>query len=301
MIEFLTNPAIVLLVTAFIITSLLFLFVGKKKKPKKIEKVIEPQKKAEDNQKTQKSEEINENIINNNQNEENLEEIVGFDKVDEAVEDKNKKSIKQVYIRKQKEINQSDESTNQEEQKYQELSERAEFVRTSKQISKLKGFGIESLEEHQEDIAQQVREDIDNCKTCDEIKSRIDHSRRLSASIKNDNLDDLFVGHITEHYLKIDAERHLSKDIEQKIFERTNRLMTNVEMKIGSDNRISDYGDVKNDKDKLRSWLEQNKNNYSNQEDFEDDEAYDVRESSLSLKNLVLADLILKRISKKQK
>ena len=124
MIDLFSNPLILLLAATLVITSLLFLFVGKKKKTKKVEKLAAKKQAEAKDEKVQKVEEDIKKTEENSKNSENfLEEVKGFDKNEEIEINKNGKRVTKVYIRKPKENNvNNDDLIDKETQKYQDLS-----------------------------------------------------------------------------------------------------------------------------------------------------------------------------------
>lgn len=293
------NPVILLLTLTVIITSLMFLFVGrKKKKPKKIEKVIET-KQEKDDIETEKKETDDTNKKSQNKDDLIKKTEEYFEKVDEINTEtndkikKNEKKVSQVYIRRKKEDNSLQNIENVEEKKYNDLSDRAEFVKTSKHISKLNGFSDQKIDEIVEDgIKDDLSENLIN-----ENKSRFDYSKRLSDSVKNEDFENLFVSHITERYMNINPDKHISQTIEDDIFKRTNELIMRGETRALDSKSQEAFNSLKTDKDKLRFWAENNyirNNNWSNDEDVV--QYSEIRnDTDVSLKNLIFAEALLKR------
>ena len=289
----LSNPLVLLLAASIIMMSLMFLFVGRKKKPKKkIEKVVESKKEKEDKtstEKTQKDDEYNEKL---KQISENFEKIEENDANNNA---KSEKKVSKVYVRKQQNAS-NIETVSQEENRYGGLSERAEFVKTSKTVSKFGGFKTE--EQIKQELQQEVKEEIENCDVCKNVSSYFDHSRRISKSVKEEDFDNLFASHITEHYLNIDAERHLSKK-DESIFDRAEELIYNGESRALDADLQEVYNNLKSDKDKLQFWAEQNrKKMFQNEQDNKLEEQV-LNDTSLSLRTMVFSDALLKRKKKK--
>lgn len=294
MLNILSNPLVVLLAATLIITIGMFLFVGRKKKPKKkIEKAIDKKndenkvvKSEEENiEKTQKTDELSEKLAQINEK---------FNKVDENSENqssKNEKKITKVYVRKPSENINSSVENEQQADKYDDLSGRAEFVSTSKKISKFEKFSSGAKLLNAE--AQEFKEDIENCEVCHDLISHFDHSRRISKCVKDDNFDNLFASHITEHYLKIDAERHLTRN-EIDILKRADEVVENGQNRALDPESQEIYNNLKRDKDKLRFWLEQRKADEDFSENKEKNEmSYKLPE--ISLGSLIVSDAVLNR------
>ncbi len=301
MFDIFSNPLIILLAATLIVTALMFLFVGrKKKKNKKVEKVYDKETGEKKAEKIEKVEEIQKS-----DNEEKAQKTDDFDekrsdlfeKVEENDENasKKEKKITKVYVRKIKETNAKSVDESQVVDKYQQLSDRAEFVKTSKTVSKFGSFKTDeqlAAEAAANEASAEVKQE--DCVICEEIKTRIDHSKRLSKIIKDGDFDNLFVSHITEHYLNVDPGRHLSSKIENDIFKRANELVENgTSRALDSESQI-EYNKIKGDKEKLRFWFEQTVPVSSeNIEEPEDD--FQLEANNFSLKNMLLAEALLKR------
>lgn len=300
MLDIFSNPFVLLLAATLLMTGAMYLFVGRKKKNKnkKIEKVYN--KKSEERketleQKIETSEDIK--LEKKTQKEEDILEKPRefFEKIEETEIDAADKSkrISKVYVRKTQPKVELETSLKKDENlKYEEMSKRAEFVKTSKTISKLNRFKQENEGENE----KQAQVNEEECKICNEIKSRINHSIRLSKSINSNNFDDLFASHITEHYMLMDIDRHLSKDIEERLYNRTAELIVNGESRVLDSGAQEKFNNLKNDKDKLRFMLEQNRlKNEDNMQSRVVNEDICADEYKLSARNIVLTDAILKR------
>ena len=309
--DLLSNPLVILLAATIVVMSLMFLFVGRKKKSKKkVEKVIENKKEEikQDNndgekidkKETQASEE---DLLKKVQINSDLIEIV--DENNENNEENNKKSSKskekkitKVFVRREKNNYQVNENNNIEDTKYQELSERAEFVSTNKHVSKLNRFlSQEEIEvantENEEQANNEVRVATEN-----KPQTRIDHSRRLSISIKNDDFDTLFANHISERYMNIDAERHMANKSYEGLFERTDELLKNGETRALDAESQKIFNDLKSEKDKLRFWADINRHKSMQNLDIEGTTNKIIEnrgEFSLSLNDIIYAEALLKR------
>lgn len=305
----LTNPIVLLLAASIIVMSLMFLFVGRKKKPKKkIEKAIEQKKETKteekaseesskiEKEKAQKDAEYNEKIAQIDKN---------FDKIEETDVDNLKKSdrkVTKIYVRKPQNKTLNEDKNGGNEEVYDDLSERAEFVKTSKTVSKFGGFKTnEEIESEKKQIEEAVKEEIENCNVCKEVSSHFDHSRRISNSVKNDDFDNLFASHLSEHYMNIDAERHLSSGNEN-IFKRAEELIQNGETRALDPESQEIFNGLKNDKEKLRFWFEQNRlKNQQNEALQNENHDEESNRDGLSLKYMIMAEVLLKRKKKSKK
>lgn len=290
----LSNPLIVLLVLTVIMMSLMFLFVGRKKKTKKVQKVF-------DKQEEKKSEDLSVSE-DNNVNKQTTDDILDKprDYVEKIVEDEKDSSLKdkkisKVYVRKINSNEKSEETKNNPaEEKYDELINRAEFVKKSKTISRLNRFKTEN------EIPSEIEsENIDvetngNIQFLSEKKSKFNQRRRLSEIIKSNNFDDLFASHIADAYLNIDSSRHLSKKFEQDVYKRSEELIQNGLSRALDPEKQEQFNSLKNDKDKLRLWLEESKMKANAVENSQNNNEVNY-ESSISMKNMILAEMLLKR------
>lgn len=294
--DLLTNPMVILFGLAIIITILMFVFVGNKKKvkKKKVEKVY-------DKNQTQESQtnDVESETKNSGESTEKIKDeknIDGFDYVADDDEKSKEKKVSKVYVRKNQEVLREE---TQEDSKYQNLSDRAEFVKTSKHVSKLSSFKSEEDSVVKEELIQEFEEEIKNCDTCADLKTRFDRSRRLSKSVKDDNFDNMFASHITDHYLNINPEKHVSEKIEDDIFKRANELVQNGETRALDAESQVEYNNLKTDKEKLRFWLEHSQKKTIAEENV-DENLEEVKEDfRISLRNLVLTESLLKRKGRK--
>ena len=123
------NPIIILLTASIIVMSLMFLFVGRKKKTKnkKVEKVFD--KKEEKNESnTDESKKDSEEIKTEIKSDEELKQIEGFDYIEEDDNDKSSsKKVTKVFVKKP-ELKKVDMTKYDENQKYEDLSNRAKFI-----------------------------------------------------------------------------------------------------------------------------------------------------------------------------
>lgn len=197
----------------------------------------------------------------------------------------------------------------------QNLQKRAEFVNSSKKISKF--AGLKDLDEmHEKDCPENSKEEEllqgydENCEVCKEIACHFDHSRRLSKFIKEGSFDDMFASHISDHYLNIDSGRHLKlDDIDKQLYDRALKTLSNSETKVlvdGENGKPTER--LKNDKDFMKSWLEEKRREeyakiLSTENELEKEECIDQENEDLKLsaKNLMIAGAVLQRKNKKRK
>lgn len=202
-----------------------------------------------------------------------------------------------------------------EEKKPEELSpieeeflKKMQFVKTSKNISRLKPYIQEEvIEENNIDelTVPPIEESV-----VQEKKSRFDRTRRLSKMIKEGTLDDMFCSHISEKYMNMDdISRHIRNcdEIEQKLFDRAAKTMANSESKIA----ISEEGKIQtlSDKDSMKAWLEERRREElakfvaANNENVGLDNGYEYEDIvqddvDLSARNVLVVDSILNRKGK---
>lgn len=197
----------------------------------------------------------------------------------------------------------------------QDLQKRAEFVNSSKKISKF--AGLKDINEmHENDCPEDSKEEEllqgydENCEVCKEIACHFDHSRRLSKFIKEGSFDDMFASHISDHYLNIDSGRHLKlDDIDKQLYDRTLKTLSNSETKVlaaGDGEKPTER--LKNDKDFMKSWLEEKRREEyakmltADKQSDNDERTYrEDDDLKLSAKNLMIAGAILQRKNKKHR
>lgn len=113
-----------------------------------------------------------------------------------------------------------------------------EFVNTSKNIAKFKSFAKEESKTD-EDIVDDfgfVIDEQEGCEFCEDKVKHFDHSKRMSAIMKDGSTDELFSSHISDKYLNINSDNHLKLDevFNKKLFEKTEQMMKNSSEKLKS-------------------------------------------------------------------
>jgi len=331
MLEFLnSNPLIALAIGVVVTFVLMFIFVkpGKSKKKKDNKKT---DSKKEQNEKTDKSEKVeteqpvktDESNVDSEQKE-TLEEKNKVSKSKKKVhKSKSKPEITQVYKRTEG----SEKVTVKEDEKDfnsdDDLEKRAQFVKTSSKVSKFMGLSdISQIEEAQDIVNQEFSESVtqepqEDCEICEKIIKHFDHSRRLSKMVQENSFDDMLEAHISDHYLKMDVDRHLGlgNDFSEKLLERTLKTLANSDVKVLAN---SDNGEekpverIRSDKEYMRTWLENKRREELNKlmAETNQPQGYVVNEEleaelkddiDLSPKNIMVVDSILNRKGKNKR
>ncbi len=316
-----SNPFALLVVGVLIVFVLMFIFVrsDKKKSKNASKKTNEKQESATKKEtadggekaKTEKDDNSEKQTITEKSEEEKSEETSNAEKKKKVKKAKTKPEITQVYQRTEKkqvqEINKADDGISEE------MLSKAQFVNTSKKVSKFAGFKEDIPKEVVADdglISDETMDAItDNCDDCKRIVKHFDHSRRLSKIIKDDSFDQMFMEHLTEHYMNMDVARHL-RDIDEKIFERASEMLSNSDTKVlvEDENIGIPVEQIKNDKDFMKTWLADRKRQEqaslmgSSQEEIEDSAINHITTNDLNLnvKNLVVASVVMNRKSLKR-
>lgn len=312
MIEFLnSHPILVLIVCTAIIFVFMFatVKVPKKKSEKKDNKVAEKTEKKTETVSDDKKDKVQTKIETEITQDESETKTKLFKKKN-LKKAKEKPVISQVFEKTEKKQVLVEPKTKDDEVE-SDLQKRAEFVNTSKKISKFSGLkNIEDVQGEDisdvSDIDSILQEYDEDCEVCKEIASHFDHSRRLSKFIKEGSFDDMFASHISDHYMNIDSGRHLKlDDIEKRLYDRALKTLSNSEVKVLSDDEDKPSEKLRNDKDYMKSWLEERRREeyakiIESQEDSHTDECVldDADDVMISAKNLVIADALLKRKKK---
>lgn len=267
MLSFLYNNKTLLIVLGIILV-VVGLYYSIKALPTKVakKKSKEPDKKSE----TEKKEDI-----------EQVPQVVQETEEKTQITDKksenNDKKPKIVQIYKRQEKNQVDKK----EEKIDPIYNRnVEFVNVSKNVSKFKSFKEEeNLEEKADEEFGFVTEQEEDCEFCDNKVKHFDHSKRMSSFAKEENTDDMFASHISDKYLNINSDRHLNLDekFHNRLFEMTEKMMSNSDGKITS-------GDV---------GFDFNAINDNQEDEIEDDEV------KVNMKTALIADTYFNRKKKK--
>ena len=308
-----SNPFALLAVGVVIVFILMFIFVrpDKKKSNKNVDKKKE-EVKATKQEKAEDEEKINTEDVDKNKDENVTESSVDEDEEENSVNSKKKKvkkaktkpEITQVYQRtEKKEVvneNVSDDGISEE------LLSRAQFVNTSKTVSKFAGFNAEQKEDVDDElISEEFSEEISgNCEECKRIITHFDRSRRLSKIIKEDSFDQMFMDHLTDRYMNIDVNKHLH-DIDKRIYERASEMLSNSDVKVLVDSEDSDVPvhEIKNDKDFMRAWLESRKTQQyesllSSDADLKSEiatERFVNNDVKITAKNLIVSNAVMNR------
>ena len=312
-----SNPFALLAVGVVIVFTLMFVFVRPDKKKSKSSKSAD--KKQESTAKQEKTDgEEKEKTDKDDNLEKQTTEVSGDDKTaDESSSAKSKKKVKktktkpeitQVYQRTEKK--QATEEQKSDDGISEEMLGKAQFVNSSKKVSKFAGFKEDAVQEQSSDdglISEEMSSDIaEDCDDCKRIVKHFDHSRRLSKIIKEDSFDQMFMEHLTEHYMNIDVDRHL-RDIDEKIYERASEMLSNSDTKVLVEDDSADIPvqQIKNDKDFMKSWLETRRrqeqaNLISSAKEEYEEIALDrmaTRDVNINAKNLVIASVVMNRKS----
>lgn len=197
---------------------------SKKKSKDNKNKEIIPEQKEQKQEIVSEKKEIDENV--------EIEEKTQ-NKEENSKKDSKKPKIVQIYKR---------ESRVQPDEKPKTIDpiyDRAvEFVNTSKNIAKFKSFAKEESK-IDEDIVDDfgfVTDEQDGCEFCEDKVKHFDHSKRMSAIMKDGSTDELFSSHISDKYLNINSDNHLKLDevFNKKLFEKTEQMMKNSSEKLKS-------------------------------------------------------------------
>ena len=315
-----SNPFALLAVGVVVVFVLMFIFVRpdkKKSKKTKVEPVKKAEKTPEKQEVTEKTETTDADATAKKETDESQEthELPDESKDENVVvtkkkvkKTKTKPEITQVYQRTERK--QVHEENNEESGISDELLEKAQFVNTSKKVSRFAGFSTEKSDAANNDelvsdeFVQEVAEDCDDCKR---IVTHFDHSRRLSKIIQDNSFDQMFMEHLTDHYLNMDFSKHL-RDIDERIFERASTMLSNSDTKVLVESADSDVPveQIKNDKEFMRQWLETRRaqeraalmGKIDNSEAFDETtEKMITNDVKITAKNLIVGSAIMNRKS----
>ena len=312
-----SNPFALLAVGVVIVFILMFVFVRPDKKKSKSSKSTDKkqesttkQEKTDDGEKekTEKDDNLEKQTIEASDDDKTADELSTAKTKKKVKKAKIKPEITQVYQRTEKK--QVTEEQKTDDGISEEMLGKAQFVNTSKKVSKFAGFKEDVVQEQISDdglISEEMSRDIaGDCDDCKRIIKHFDHSRRLSKIIKEDSFDQMFMEHLTEHYMNIDVDRHL-RDIDEKIYERASELLSNSDTKVLVEDDSADIPvqQIKNDKDFMKSWLETRRmqeraNLISSAKEEYEEIALDrmaTRDVNINAKNLVVASVVMNRKS----
>ena len=305
--EFLKQNPLFLLALVLIVLAFLAKIISKPNKKKKVvEKVVEA-----------KTEPIAEPV--------EQETVVQTETAQEEVKKKEKKKLKRLKpeitkVFEKKELQPTDDSKNkifeEKSQKEEEILKSMQFVKSSKNVERLKPLTASEIEERerirleQEILAQQEQQQIDILEEKVDLKNKsthFDRTRRLSKMIKEDTFDDMFCSHISEKYMNMDdLEKHLKncKEMQNNLFNRVAETIVNSEIRLTNDvNGNNNERNLQLDelekrrREQVSKFLEEMKESSEEQEyDFDELVEEDV---DLSARNILIVDAILKRKGRK--
>ncbi len=317
---FIENPLFLVAVILIVLAALAKVISKPGKKKNTAQKETDKTAKKEENLTTETPAEISAGVT---------EKVEKLEDTEETKKEKKKlrrlkPEITKVY--EKKELKPTDDSKTkileEKSQKEEELLKSMQFVKSSKNIERLKPLTAAEIEEReklrleQEALAFQAQqmqgvdffeEKIDNEH---KVATHFDRTRRLSKMIKDDTFDDMFCSHISEKYMNMDdLEKHLRNcdEIHEKLFRRVAETIANSEAKV----LIDDNGKIDDEKAEAnkKSLIESRKREelarfMAESEEMSADEQYDIEDFlqddvDLSARNILIVDAILKRKGKK--
>ena len=305
--EFLKQNPLFLLALVLIVLAFLAKIISKPNKKKKVvEKVVEA-----------KTEPIAEPV--------EQETVVQTETAQEEVKKKEKKKLKRLKpeitkVFEKKELQPTDDSKNkifeEKSQKEEEILKSMQFVKSSKNVERLKPLTASEIEEReqlrleQEILAQQEQQQIDILEEKVDLKNKsthFDRTRRLSKMIKEDTFDDMFCSHISEKYMNMDdLEKHLKncKEMQNNLFNRVAETIVNSEIRLTNDvNGNNNERNLQLDelekrrREQVSKFLEE-MNESSEEQEYDFDELVE-EDVDLSARNILIVDAILKRKGRK--
>ena len=252
------------------------------------------------------------------------EQVVQTETVQEEVKKEKKKKLRRLKpeitkVYEKKELQPTDDSKNkileEKSQKEEEILKSMQFVKSSKNVERLKPLTASEIEERerlrleQELLAQETEQfDILEEKVDLENKStHFDRTRRLSKMIKEDSFDDMFCSHISEKYMNMnDLEKHIRNcdEIQSKLFNRVAETIVNSEIRLTNDtNGNNNERNLQLDEIEKRRREQVSKflkeiNESSEEEEYDFDELVE-EDVDLSARNILIVDAILKRKGRK--
>ena len=305
--EFLKQNPLFLLALVLIVLAFLAKIISKPNKKKKaVEKVVEA-----------KTEPIAEPV--------EQETVVQTETAQEEVKKKEKKKLKRLKpeitkVFEKKELQPTDDSKNkifeEKSQKEEEILKSMQFVKSSKNVERLKPLTASEIAEReqlrleQEILAQQEQQQIDILEEKVDLKNKsthFDRTRRLSKMIKEDTFDDMFCSHISEKYMNMDdLEKHLKncKEMQNNLFNRVAETIVNSEIRLTNDvNGNNNERNLQLDelekrrREQVSKFLEE-MNESSEEQEYDFDELVE-EDVDLSARNILIVDAILKRKGRK--
>ena len=315
-----SNPFALLAIGVVIVFTLMFIFVRPdKKKSKKSGKESDKKQEASAKQEKTDGDEKSKSETAEPEKEQNVTEEVTKETQESTAKSKKKvkkaktkPEITQVYQRTEKKEVVQEKTA--DDGISEEMLSKAQFVNTSKKVSKFAGFKEDTAPEETfvEDglISEEMGTELaDNCDDCKRIIKHFDHSRRLSKIIKDDSFDQMFMEHLTEHYMNMDIHRHL-RDIDAKIYEKASEMLSNSDAKVLVEDDSSDIPveQIKNDREFMKTWLETRKRQEyeslvaSAKEEYNDEmvDRIITHDVKINAKNLVMASAVMNRKSLKR-
>lgn len=272
------NPLVMLFIIVVLILIVLYLFF--KKLPTKGKKKTTDQKSKEDIVQKIEPEERHEDVEKIS-----TEEQVDVDPVVEISEDTNKKKGKSVTKIYQRPVEVTVKKETDEALKQSQPN--AEFINISKNVARFKKIVEEPESEYlQEPVTDEfgfVQDVQEDCDFCENKVKHFDHTKRLSNFIRDDNFDDMFQSHISDYYMNMnDIDRHINYNNKSldALYDKASETINNSQKKI-----ISDVVE----ESIIRSEIEENQGADFN-EGFYD---------NVSLKSIVLSDVVMNRKKKK--
>ena len=308
--EFLKQNPLFLLAIILVILAFLAKIISKPNKNKKAEN-----KPAE--AKTEKVEQI--------EQPETQEQIVQTETVQEEVK-KEKKKLRRLKpeitkVFEKKELQPTDDSKNkileEKSQKEEEILKSMQFVKSSKNVERLKPLTASEIEERerlrleQELLAAQAEQEIDILEEKVDLKNKsthFDRTRRLSKMIKEDSFDDMFCSHISEKYMNMDdLEKHLRNcdEYQTKLFNRVAETIVNSQIRMtndanGNNNERNLHVDEfeRRRREEVAKFLAEVNDSSNSLDEYDFDELIED-DVDLSARNILIVDAILKRKGKK--
>ncbi len=307
--EFLMQNPLILIAAVLVVLAFLAKIISKPNKKKKAEnKPVEA--------KTEKVEQV--------EQPESQEQVIQTETVQEETK-KEKKKLRRLKpeitkVFEKKELQPTDNSKNkileEKSQKEEEILKSMQFVKSSRNVERLKPLTASEIEERerlrleQELLAQETEQfDILEEKVDLENKStHFDRTRRLSKMIKEDSFDDMFCSHISEKYMNMnDLEKHIRNcdEIQSKLFNRVAETIVNSEIRLTNDtNGNNNERNLQLDelekrrREQVSKFLAEMDDSLDSQDEYNFDELIE-EDVDLSARNVLVVDAILKRKSRK--
>lgn len=306
--EFLKQNPLFLLAVILVVLAFLAKIISKPNKKKKAEnKPVEA--------KTEKVEQV--------EQPESQEQVIQTETVQEETK-KEKKKLRRLKpeitkVFEKKELQPTDDSKTkileEKSQKEEEILKSMQFVKSSKNVERLKPLTASEIEERErlrleQELLAQETEQFDILEEKVDLKNKsthFDRTRRLSKMIKEDSFDDMFCSHISEKYMNMDdLEKHIRNcdEIQSKLFNRVAETIVNSEIRLTNDtNGNNNERNLQLDEIEKRRREQVSKflkeiNESSEEEEYDFDELVE-EDVDLSARNILIVDAILKRKGRK--